>query len=146
MEFQKILQESFKRYKLSYKGTRPDYQIHDPNPYVLALDDNYNVDGNGKSILGINLNYYDGDVKKLVNDVNTHDNAKGFRGFDTLSRIRQALADDKDAQKQETVSKRKQRYKTFIEEFPYLGKFIRRYKFVGPKGPGIQSQQRAILK
>jgi hypothetical protein len=146
MEFQKILQESFKRYKLVYKGTRLDYQIHDTHPYVLAIDDNYNVDGNGKSILGINLNYFDGDQKKLIGDVNAHDNANGFRGFDTLARIRQAISDDKESVKEWTVSKRKQRYKTFIEEFPYLGKFLRRYKFQGPRGPGIQSQQRVILK
>lgn len=146
MEFKRVLEESFKRYKLAYRGTRPDYEIHDPRPYVLALDDNYNVDGNGKSILGINLNYYKGDLKKLISDVNLHDNSKGFRGFDTLSRIRQAIADDKEAEKEKTVSKRKERYKTFIEEFPYLGKLIRRYKFVGPSGTGVQSQQRAILK
>ena len=64
MEFEKVLSESFKRYKLKYKGTRPDYEIHDPTPHVISIDDQYDVDGNGLSILGINLNYYSGDLKK----------------------------------------------------------------------------------
>ena len=57
MKFNNILSESFKRYKLSYIGTRKNYKIKDPNPYVLCIDEKYNVDGKGKSILGINLNY-----------------------------------------------------------------------------------------
>ena len=146
MNFERVLEESFRRYRLVYKGTRPDYEIHDPRPYIVAIDDDYNVDGRGRSILGINLNYYKGNTKKLISSMNATDNEEGFRGFDMRARIAKKVAKNKEKAEAWVTSKRKKRYKTFIEEFPYLGKFIRRYKFTGPKGTGIQSQKRAVFK
>ena len=66
MKLENLLTESFKRMRLKYSGTRPEYKIKDPNPYVLVIDDDYDVDGNGKSILGINLNYVNSDKAKLI--------------------------------------------------------------------------------
>lgn len=146
MEFEKSLQESYKRYHLKYKGTQPDYDIHDPNPYVVALDSDYNVDGNGASILGINLNYYKGNVKELINKINKADNEAGFQGFEMVSKVREKLSRDKEKTTDWIASQRKKRYKNFINNFPYLGKFIRRYKVDGPKGTGIQAQKRARKK
>ena len=136
----KILAESFKKYKLTYSGTNPKYKIHDPNPYVLAIDDNYNVDGKGRSILGINLNYFEGDVKKLVNDINDVDNSQGFRGFDMQARVKRYLARDKQAVALWEIGERKRRYQNLIENFPLLGKFVRRYKI-----SGINSQKRILF-
>ena len=141
MEFEEVLNESFKRYKLTYSGTRPDYEINDENPYVLSIDDDYNVDGHGKSILGINLNYYSGDVKKLIDDVNRTDNEAGYRGFDGKVMIRKHIYKDKQKSEEWISRNKKQRYLNLIENFPYLGKFIRRYKVAG-----IQSQRRAVKK
>ena len=87
MRFEEVIQESFKRLNLKYSGTRPDYDINDPSPYILVLDDNYNVDGKGRSILGINLSYYKGDVKELIKKINKADNEAGYRLFDTKNKI-----------------------------------------------------------
>lgn len=145
MEFEKILNESFPRYTLSYKGTRKDYEINDKNPYILAIDRKYNVDDNGESILGINLNYYNGSVEKLIKKVNDADNEAGFRGFETKLNVKKFLnKNDKFDEYEENM--RKKRYKNLIDNFPYLGKFIRRYKKSGPKGTGIQSQKRKFLR
>ena len=144
MEFDQILNESFRRYKLRYRGTRPDYEINDPNPYILAVDEKYNVDGNGMSVLGVNLNYYNGDVDKLIDDINKNDNKSGFRGFDMKVKLKKRFTKD-DIQEWE-VSERKRRYKELIENFPYLGKFIRRYKVNGPAGTGIQDKKRKLTK
>lgn len=146
MKFNNSLQESYKRYHLTYKGTRDDYDIHDPQPYVVALDDNYDVDGNGRSILGVNINYYNGDLKKLINDINKNDNDAGFMGFEMVSKIKHKLSKNKNEVENWVISKRKERYNNFIKEFPYLGKFVRRYKISGPKGTGIQSKKLAIKK
>jgi len=136
-----VLKESFKRYKLVYDGTRPDYKIHDPKPYVLAIDDDYNVDNNGRSILGINLNYYKGDVNKLISNINKNDNKNGFRAFNIKAKVKYKLSKDKKAVKEWEIRNKKKRWKKLIEEFPYLGKFIRRYKI-----SGIKSKKRAFLK
>lgn len=138
-------EESFKRYAIRYKGTRPNYKINDPNPHVLAIDTSYNVDQNGESILGINLDYYNGDVKKLVKQVDDADNEAGFRGFDTKLAVKKFLNKSDNFSEYEE-RKRKERYKNLINNFPYLGKFIRRYKKSGPKGSGIQSQRRKFLR
>jgi len=138
MEFDNVLNESFKRYKLKYKGTRPDYEIHDPSPYILAIDEKYNVDGNGMSVLGINLNYYKGDIKKIIDEINTKDNKAGFRGFEMKSKVKKRLS-KKDISEWET-SERKRRYKNLIEQFPYMAKYIRRYKI-----SGIDSKKRKII-
>lgn len=141
MNFEQSLNESFKRYRLKYNSTRPDYEINDTNPYVLSIDDDYNVDGHGKSILGINLNYYKGDVNKLIDDINKLDNKEGFRGFEGRVKLKKHFAKDKSKIEEWAGNQRKKRYKTLIENFPYLGKFIRRYKVTG-----ISSQKRAIFK
>lgn len=145
MEFKETLNESFKRYRLRYKGTRPSYKIHDPAPYVLSIDDNYNVDGKGKSILGINLNYIkDRNIKKLLDDINKADNESGFRAFDIKMKIKKKVIKDKsklERIKATEISERRKRYKNLIEEFPFLGKFVRRYKIVG-----ITSKKRTFLK
>jgi len=145
MEFEKVLSESLRRYKLKYKGTRPDYEIHDTNPYVLSIDDQYDVDGNGLSILGINLNYYSGDLKKLINDINDNDNKNGFRGFEMKTKVRKFLNKEKDISAWE-IEERKRRYSVLMQQFPYMAKFIRRYKVQGPKGSGILDQKRKIVK
>ena len=114
MKFNDILEEiqnnkkllicSYSRYKLKYIGTREDYKIRDSNPYVLALDDNYNVDGKGISLLGINLNYYKGHHPSLINDINKNDNKAGFRGFNLKEKIKGKLSKDKE------------KFKKFIKE------------------------------
>jgi len=139
MEFEQVLNESFKRLKLKYKGTRPDYEINDPNPYVLVVDEEYNVDGNGKSILGINLNYYKGDIKKLIDDINKNDNENGFRGFKIKTKLRKRLNKGEDISEWE-VSEKIRRYKSLVEQFPYMAKFIRRYKVTG-----IQDKKRKFF-
>ncbi|MFW6028772.1 MAG: hypothetical protein ACOCRO_00815 [Halanaerobiales bacterium] len=140
MKFKESLNESLPRLKLRYKGTRPDYKINDKNPYVMAIDRQYDVDGNGESILGINLNYYNGDVKKLIKKINDSDNEAGFKGFDTKLKVKKFL-NKKDDFSEYEESQRKKRYNNLISTFPYLGKFIRRYK-----KKGIQSQKRLFLR
>ena len=140
MEFEQVLEESFKRYKLKYKGSRKDYEIHDPSPYILAVDEKYNYDGNGKSILGLNLNYFKGDLNKLIDDINKNDNKNGFRGFEIKTKLKKRFNKGKDISEWE-IAEKKRRYKSLIEQFPYMAKFIRRYKVVG-----IQDQKRKIIK
>lgn len=138
--------ESFHRYHLKYVGTRNNYKVHDGNPYVLVIDDNYNVDGNGRSILGINLNYYKGHRPSLINDVNKSDNKAGFRGFETKLKLKKFLNKDENIEEYE-ATERKKRYENIKDEFPFLMKFLRRYKIKGPDGkPGVLSKRRAIIK
>jgi hypothetical protein len=72
------LDEALRLKKIGYKGTRKEYDIHDGNPNVLILDDDYKHDGHGRSILGFNLNYLDelsaSERRKLVQSVNKVDN------------------------------------------------------------------------
>lgn len=143
MEFKKVLTESYPRYILTYKGTRPEYKIHDPKPYILALDQSYNPDGKGESILGINLNYYKGDVRELINKINKFDNKSGYRGFEGKLMVKRFFK--KDDVTEWEVDKRNKRYKSLIKEFPELKRYIRRYKKQGPKSSGIQDQQRKIF-
>ncbi len=142
MKFNETLSESFKKYNLRYKGTQPDYKIHDKNPFVLAIDDKYNPDDQGKSILGINLNYYTGNKNKLIKKINKNDNEAGFRGFEGKLKVRKFI--NKDIEEYEETQ-RKKRYDNFIKTFPHLEKYIRRYKYDGPKGTGIKSKKRKIL-
>jgi len=142
MDFKKVLNESYPRYSISYKSTRPGYELSDKQPLILALDQSYNPDGKGESILGINLNYYKGNVEELIKKINKFDNENGFRGFEGLVKIKRFLKHD-DVQIWE-ADKRNKRYKDLIKAFPELTKFIRRYKKSGDKGTGIQSQKRRI--
>jgi len=146
MEFEKVLNESFKRYKLKYSGTREDYEIHDPSPYIVSLDDEYNVDGNGKSILGINLNYYTGDIKALIDEINKADNEGGFKSFEMKSFLKKSLARNKDSAEEWIADNKKKRYSNFKGKFPLMLKHMRRYKIKGPKGTGIHNKKRARKK
>lgn len=149
MEFSEVLSESnltesYPRYILRYKGTRKDYKIHDPKPYVLALDQSYNVDGKGESILGLNLNYFEGNVEDIINQINAFDNELGFRGFEGKLKLKKFFR-KKNVEEWET-SKRKKRYDELMTQFPFLKQYVRRYKKTGPKGTGIKSKKRKILK
>lgn len=133
MTFDKVLTENYKRYKINYSGSRSEYEVNDKRPYILALDNDYSFDGNGSSILGVNLNYYKGDIPALIKNINKNDNENGFLGFDVKMKFK------KD--KEWKTSEKKKRYQNFIKEFPYLGKFIRRYKV-----SAIDSKKRVIKK
>jgi len=129
------LDEALQLKKLVYKGTRPEYEIHDGNPNVLILDDDYKYDGHGRSVLGFNLNYLDelsaSDKRKLVRSVNKVDNKildiKGVKAW-----IRQML--NRGDYKGFSKDKKIERYKKIIKEFPELKKVIRRYKYDGISG------------
>ena len=97
-----ILKERLKRMKFYYTGSRPNYILHDAVPDVLVLDKNYKSD----SLLGWNLNYYNGDKKELEQKVN------------------KAIEDVKWYHKK----RRLKRYKIIKEKFPFMSNFIRRYK------------------
>lgn len=129
------LNEALQLKKLSYNGTRESYDIHDDNPNVLILDDDYKHDGNGRSILGFNLNYLDGlsasDKRKLVRSVNKVDNkVLDIKGVKTWARTMFNRGDYKGLSK----SKKIERYKEIVKEFPELRKVIRRYKYNGISG------------
>jgi len=104
------LTEKLKVKEFEYKGTRKEYKIHDPTPSVVILDKNYKDD----SILGWNLNYYKGDKKALRQEIN--------------KAIREVRFWEK--------KKKLKRYQLIKEQFPFLGKFIRRYKKVGVNETG----------
>ncbi len=125
MKFEEVLTESYEVAKLKYSGSRKDYKINDPEPLVLILDNSYDVDKKGKSVLGINLNYYDGDKSEFMKDVQKSDNEAGFRWFELKAKAKKMFKDkDEDWEK----NKRIERYKNFAANFPYMLKFIRRYK------------------
>jgi hypothetical protein len=129
MKFEEVLLESYQKARLKYSGSRPNYKIHDPEPAIIILDDNYNPDGHGDSVLGINLNYIkDKDIDDLIKAVDKADNKAGFRGFETKMKIKRFFAKDKQKHAEEEVSERIRRYKNFIKKFPFMGEFIRRYK------------------
>lgn len=126
------LQEALEVRDIIYKGTRPGYTINDPEPNVLILDKSYNVDGNGRSILGFNLNYLEDldkkEIQALIAKVNKED-AKviGIGPLKTWLRTLlntgnyRGLSDDE----------RKERYKRLVKKFPELKRIIRRYKYDG---------------
>ncbi|MFX1590513.1 MAG: hypothetical protein ACFFC1_20455 [Promethearchaeota archaeon] len=127
------LEEALEIKNFKYSGTREKYKIHDPKPNVLIIDKDYNVDGHGNSILGINLNYLDNlsksEKRKLIRDVNKLDNSilniKGIKAW-----LRSIFSyGDYDLSTDEKID----RYKKLIKEFPILKKAIRRYKHKGIK-------------
>ncbi len=126
------LDEALRLDKIGYKGTRAWYSIHDDNPNVLVLDDNYDVDGNGRSILGFNLNYLDklkaSDRRNLIKRVNKLDNKildiKGIKAF-----VKGLF--NKGDYKNLSVEKKKERYEKIMKQFPELKRTIRRYKYDG---------------
>lgn len=127
------LEEALKVKKIKYSGTRPEYDIHDKIPNVLVIDDHYNVDGNGDSILGINLNYLDEMPKKdlltLLTQINQDDNK--ILGIGPLKAwLRSTFGyGDYNLTKEQKIN----RYETIIKKYPMLKKAIRRYKYSGIK-------------
>lgn len=123
------LNEALEMRKLSYEGSRADYEIHDHEPNVLILDKDYNVDGNGRSVLGFNLNYLDNlsakQKRNLLRQINKLDNKildiKGLKSWlkTIFNKGDYELSKDK----------RIERYKKIVAEFPELKKAIRRYKY-----------------
>jgi hypothetical protein len=128
------LEEALKRKKFGYKGTREEYDIHDEKPNVLILDNNYNVDGKGRSILGFNLNYLDDlsatEKRSLISRVNAVDNKilniKGIRAW-----LRSTF--NRGDYEKLSIDQKIERYKKIIKEFPELKNIIRRYKYSGVK-------------
>lgn len=114
------LDEKLKDKQFAYKGTRKEYKIHDPRPDVFILDSNYKDD----SILGWNLNYYDGDKGKL------------------RSRVNKAIKEIKFYKR----AKKLKRYHLIKEQFPFMSKFIRRYKKVGIEKIGESNEIRQYYK
>jgi hypothetical protein len=123
------LSEALETRKIAYKGSRKDYTIHDSSPNVLIIDKDYNVDGNGNSVLGFNLNYLD-DMdakakKKLIQKVNKLDNeVLNLSDLKAFLRSILKIGDYKDLTKEQRIK----RYREIIKEFPELKKAIRRYK------------------
>jgi len=129
------LDEALQLKKLAYTGTRKGYDIHDDNPNVLILDDDYKHDGNGRSILGFNLNYLDelsaSDKRKLVRSINGVDNkVLDIKGVKAWIRHRFNKGDYEGLSKNKKI----ERYKKLVKEFPELKKVIRRYKYDGISG------------
>jgi hypothetical protein len=132
LKFKKV-NEALEVKKIKYKGTRKNYDIHDPNPNILIIDKKYNVDGNGVSILGLNLNYLEKltkkDKKTLIRDVNKLDNSiLGIKGIKAWLR---SIFNKGDYDL--TTDQKIKRYKNLVDEYPILKKIIRRYKYEGIK-------------
>jgi hypothetical protein len=129
------LREALETRKIKYKGSRETYKIHDPNPNVLILDKDYSYDGNGKSVLGFNLNYLDGlnekDKNSLLQRVNKLDNeVLDIKGLKSWLRSIFKVGDYEDISKDKKIL----RYKELVKKFPELKKAIRRYKYVAIEG------------
>lgn len=123
------LNEALSVKRISYEGSRPDYEIHDESPHIIVLDPEYKHDGHGRSILGFNLNYLDDlsakEKRSLVKRINEYDNEvmdiKGVKAW-VSSTFRKGNYDF-------STEEKKSRYKKLIKEFPELKKLIRRYKY-----------------
>jgi hypothetical protein len=129
------LSEALEVKKAIYTGTRPDYNIHDPQPTMLIIDKDYNVDGNGKSVLAFNLNYLDnmpdGEKQSLISKVNKVDNKiLGIGPIKAWLKSIFSTGDYKNLSKKEKIK----RYKEITRKFPELKKIIRRYKYTGIQG------------
>lgn len=123
------LSEALEVQTARYEGSRPSYDINDPNPTMLIIDKNYNVDGNGKSVLAFNLNYLDSmgqkDKRRLITKVNNVDNkVLGIGPIKAWLRSIFNTGDYQNLSKDERIK----RYKKIVSEFPELKKIIRRYK------------------
>jgi len=123
------LSEALETKKIGYLGSRPDYQVHDYNPSVLTIDKAYNVDGNGESVLGFNLNYLDNlsekEKKQLVKKVNQLDNK--IINVGAIKGWLRALFNTGDYDGL-SIDKKVERYQEIVKKFPQLKKIIRRYK------------------
>ena len=123
------LSEALETRKIGYEGSRPDYQIHDYTPNVLTIDKAYNVDGNGNSVLGFNLNYLDKlsakEKKQLIKRVNELDNK--ILNIGAIKGWLKILFNRGDYEGL-TTDKKIERYQEIVKKFPELKKIIRRYK------------------
>lgn len=134
--------EALKIQDITYKGSREEYQINDPNPHILVLDRNYKDD----SYLAFNLNYLDSlgkhERKGLVKDMQEFDasvmDLRGVKGwlirFFRLSYY-PVSADQK-----------KKRYEELVRKFPALLKIIRRYKHSALKKMGLWAKIKRWFK
>lgn len=126
------LDEALRIQKFKYSSTRDDYEVNDESPRVLVLDDDYNVDGKGRSILGFNLDYLDNlskkEKNKLVKKINKLDN-----NILDLGGVKKWLTNTFNIGKYDGLSKnvKIKRYEKLTSEFPELKKIIRRYKYTG---------------
>lgn len=129
------LSEALEVQTFPYESTRDGYNIHDPTPSVLIIDKNYNVDRNGKSVLGFNLNYLDNLTRKqkeeLVNKINKVDNK--VLNIGAVKAWLRSIFNIGDYERI-SVEKRIKRYNKIVKEFPELKRIIRRYKMNGIKG------------
>ena len=126
------LNEALETHAIGYKGTRPDYQIHDHNPNVLMLDKDYNVDGHGNSVLGFNFNYLNEltakQKKSLLARINKVDNkVLNINAAKAFLRKLMRKGDYKGLSKDKKI----ERYRRLVKDFPELKKVIRRYKYDG---------------
>jgi hypothetical protein len=122
--------EALEHKKIAYKGSRPNYKIHDGHPNVLIIDPDYSYDGHGKSILGMNLNYLDQltekQKKQLIAKVNKIDaTVINMGAIKTWLRTLFNRGDYDGL----TVDKKIERYRKMVKNFPELKKVIRRYKY-----------------
>lgn len=128
------LDEALRIQKFNYNSTRDNYDVNDENPNVLVLDPDYNVDGNGRSILGFNLSYLDNlsksDKRKLIKKINKYDNE-----ILDLGTVKKWITANFNIGKYDKLSKKDkiERYNKLTREFPELKKVIRRYKYKGIK-------------
>ena len=86
-----------------YTSTRNNYQVNDQNPSVMVINNEYDLDGNGVSILGFNLNYLTKKQKE-----------KTFKNTYNYS-----------------TPLTKDEYISIIDRLPFLKRAIRRYKYNG---------------
>lgn len=129
------LSEALEVQSTVYTGTRPNYNINDPTPTMLIIDKNYNVDGNGKSVLAFNLNYLDTlpetEKNSLINRVNKVDNK--VLGIGPIKAWLRSIFNKGDYERLSKDQKIK-RYEKITKEFPELKNIIRRYKYKGIEG------------
>lgn len=120
--------EALQLKKLSYIGTRDNYEIHDKNPVVIVLDKQYKSD----SVLGFNINYLDkmktAEKQKLIRKVSAADNKSlDLKGVKAWFRARFNKGDYSNLTKRQKIK----RYEDLVKKFPELKKVIRRYKHKG---------------
>ena len=120
--------EALKLRKISYLGTRKNYNIHDNNPNILVLDPDYKND----SWLAFNFNYLDNlsssEKRSLKARINKLDGKiVGDNKLKSFIKDKLNRGDYKKLSKSDKIN----RYKTLVKKFPELKKIIRRYKNSG---------------
>lgn len=122
------LSEALQVKKMSYKGTRDNYEIHDKSPVVIVLDKQYKSD----SVLGFNINYLDkmktAEKQKLIRKISAADNKSlDLKGVKAWLKARFNKGDYSNLTKRQKIK----RYEDLVKKFPELKKIIRRYKHKG---------------